>query len=297
VNRHLRWVGLAVLLVAMGIPAVQAGPGTRYVDEVFDELTLTADLQYGRAVNSRGEWEDLLLNVVEPAGDEAPWRAAVVWVHGGYFKRGDRYDYQDTYEGFARAGYVVFSINYRLRPELPEGLTIELLLGRIDEYLDAITDAQHDAQAAVRWVRAHAEQYRIDPDRIAVAGHSAGGLTANAVAFNDEDPGNSGNPGWSSKVTAAVSMAGAGLPVKHLLIDTGDSPILYVHGLLDTVVPYVGAALPCAATLAYLNVCEQVIDPDQDHGNFGVANAREFLYRWMIDRPDFRLPTRLTLVP
>jgi dienelactone hydrolase len=299
VNRHLRWVGVAALLVAMGAPAVDAAPrGTRYLDEVFDELTLTPDLQYGRAVNSRGEWEDLLLNVIEPAGDEAPWRGAVVWVHGGYFKRGDRYDYEDIWRSYARAGYVVFSIDYRLRPELPEGLTLELLLGRIDEYLDTITDAQHDAQAAIRWVRLHAAEYRIDPERIAVAGHSAGGLTANAVAFNDDDPGTSGSPGPSSKVAAAVSSAGAGLPVKHLHINTGDAPIVYIHGLMDTVVPYIGAALPCAVTLAFLNVCEQVLDPDQDHGSFGQANALEFLYRWMINKPDFRpLPTKLTLVP
>jgi poly(3-hydroxybutyrate) depolymerase len=78
---------------------------------------------------------------------------------------------------------VTTSIDYRLRS------------GNLGQ---AITDAQHDAQAAVRWLRRHADQYRIDPERIAIGGTSAGAITALYVGNHAEDPGTSGNPEFRS---------------------------------------------------------------------------------------------------
>lgn len=295
---------LATTFAVCGLFVPQAdAQGTRYLDLVYDEREIERiddDTVYGQAVNSSGEWQDLLLDVYQPIGDGAPWRPAIVWVHGGYFKRGDkRTSYQDTIQEWARSGYVVFSIAYRLRPELPEGLTPELFLDqRLDEYIDAITDAQHDAQAAIRWVRANADAYRVDPERVAIVGHSAGGLTATAVAFNSDDPGSSNALGTSSKPNAAVAMAGGGLPVRQVRIDPGDAPILFVHGAADPVVPFAPAVLPpCTMTVVMTNVCELVVDPDQDHGTFGHAEVREFLYRWIVDRPGLREPARVTVVP
>ena len=220
---------------------------------------------------------------------------------GGYFLEGSKDSYQGTIAELARSGYVVVSINYRLQGgDFPYGLTPALVTeGRVDEYIGAITQAQHDAQAAIRWVRLHAEDYDIDPNRVAVMGHSAGGLTATSVAMNaDDDPGSSGNPGPSSVPNAAVAMAGGGLPGRQVRVDPGDAPILFVHGLADDVVPY-AAAVPsvCAATIAAGNVCEQVLDPDQDHGTFGYPEIREFLYRWTVQRPGLLLPTNLSVVP
>lgn len=59
------------------------------------------------------------------------------------------------------------------------------------------------------------------------------------------------------------------------------------------------AAVPavCAATIGAGNVCEQVLDPDQDHGTFGDPEIREFLYRWIVPRPGLLLPTNLSVVP
>ena len=56
----------------------------------------------------------------------------------------------------------------------------------------AIVAAEHDAQAAVRWVRANAASLRVDPNRIAVGGGSAGAITAVNVAQRSEDPGSVG---------------------------------------------------------------------------------------------------------
>lgn len=288
-------VTIAAALLLTTWPAASA-EGVRYRDEVFTSITTTSDIVYGEATDHLGQLQVLTLDVHEPTGDTLDRRAAVVWVHGGYFRRGSKEDYQDVIEQFARAGYVTVSINYRLNSTIPETPADVVAQGRLDEYIDTVRDAQHDAQAAIRWVRANADQLRVDPELVAVAGHSAGGLTANMVAFNDEDPGTSGNPGPSSRPAAAVAMAGGSLPIKMTDIDPNEPPFLVVHGLADQVVPYVAAPPSCLATIALLNVCEQVLDPDQGHDDFGYPQIREFLYRWLIARPGTHVPTQVTLV-
>lgn len=288
-------ITVAVALLATSWPVARA-EGVRYRDEVFTEVTTKSDIVYGQATDYLGQLKVLTLDVHTPKGDTAERRAAVVWVHGGYFKRGSKEDYQDVIQQFARAGYVTVAINYRLNPTIPESPADVVAEGRLDEYIDTVRDAQHDAQAAIRWVRANASRLRVDPELVAVAGHSAGGLTANMVAFNDEDPGTSGNPGHSSRPAAAVAMAGGSLPIKMTDIDPNEPPFLVVHGLADQVVPYVAAPPSCLATIALLNVCEQVLDPDQGHGRFGFPEIRDFLYRWVIARPGVQVPTNLTVV-
>jgi dienelactone hydrolase len=289
----------AVLLGVTLLPHAEAA-GTRYLDEVFPDLTVTSDLRYGQAVGHDGNMETLLLDVIEPKGDPAPIRAAVVWVHGGYFVEGSKTVswYKEAREQFARAGYVVFSINYRLDPNLPYGAGPAITQLRVDEYINATFNAQHDAQAAVRYVRRYAKKWRIDPEKIAIAGHSAGGITSHMVAFNDHDPGSSGNPGYSSRVAAAVSAAGGSLPIHIDRVQPPPPPLHVVHGHADDVVPYPAEVPTCALTIAMGNVCEQVLDPDQKHPQFGYDLWREFLYRRMIQKPapGVNLPTRVTIV-
>jgi hypothetical protein len=116
------------------------------------------------------------------------------------------------------------------------------------------------------------------------------------VAFNDHDPGSSGNPGHSSRVAAAVSSAGGSLPAKMTRVDMLEPPLLVSHGLADDVVPYPAELPSCALTIAMGNVCEQVLDPDAKHAQFGFDLWREFLYRRMIQKPVLSLPTSVTLV-
>jgi predicted esterase len=286
-------------LGTVGAPARAAvhGDGIRYRDEVFDGYTTQSDLQYGQAVDHQGHQQRLLLDVLEPAGDDAPVRAAVVWVHGGYFKRGSKTIewYQEVREQYVKAGYVVFSINYRLNDSLPEGLlpTVETL--RLEEYINEAKDAAHDAQAAVRWVRAHAAQYRVDPNLIAISGHSAGGIISQMVGFNEDDPGTSGTPGVSSRVAAVVSSAGGTLPLVLSDVGLDEPPMLLSHGIADQVVPYPADVPACVLTVVLGNVCEQQLDPDQDHPQFGFAGWREFLYRRMIRPARLDLPLQVRL--
>src|SRR5687768_12033133 len=89
-RRALVAMGGALLLGALGpVPEADAA-GVRYLDEVFDAYTVTSDLVYGESVSYEGILQEHELDVLEPAGDTATSRAAVVWVHGGFFKRGSK---------------------------------------------------------------------------------------------------------------------------------------------------------------------------------------------------------------
>jgi acetyl esterase/lipase len=201
----------------------------RYRDQVFSQVETTTAIPYGSAVTQQGVTQTLLLDLYEPVGDTVTERPAIVWVHGGSFRSGTRTSPEIVEEAttFARKGYVNVSISYRLSPN---GCTTVNL-----ECVTAITDARHDAQAAVRYLRLHADDLGVDTDRIAIAGTSAGAITALNVGYSPEDPGSSGNPGPSSRVGAAVSLSGASLvSMPH----SGEASALLFHGTADTLVPY-----------------------------------------------------------
>src|SRR5206468_9318320 len=93
----------------------------------------------------------------------------------------------------AQKGYVAVTVTYRLAPKYQ------------------FPAAVHDTKAAVRWVRANAAKYHVDPDRIGVTGGSAGGhlaqflgVTANVPEFE----GDANNPGVSSRVSCVVNVYG-----------------------------------------------------------------------------------------
>ena len=147
---------LAVALAALLTPT--AGAGAQPAVEI------RRDVQYGTANGKR-----LLLDAyVPPAGEER--RPAVVMIHGGGWRQGDKASWRPEAEQLAAKGWVAFSINYRL-----------------DE--PAVFPAEvDDVQAAVRWVRGQAEEFRIDPGRIAAIGESAGGHLAAMLATLGSGP-------------------------------------------------------------------------------------------------------------
>ena len=89
----------------------------------------------------------------------------VVWLHSGGWRIGNRKRAPDLSRHFAARGFAMASIDYRLSRE-------------------ALFPAQlHDVRAAIRWLRVHAEQFGIEPDRIGLWGASAGGHLAALAAF------------------------------------------------------------------------------------------------------------------
>ena len=120
---------------------------------------------------------------------EVPARAAIVVVHGGSWIRGDKADiaWRAVCQWFASAGYVAFSVNYRLAPA------------------NVFPAAIEDVQAAVGWLRADEQitRFNLDPDRIGAFGGSAGG---NLVALLGTL--GSGDLATGSRVAAVAELSG-----------------------------------------------------------------------------------------
>jgi acetyl esterase/lipase len=249
----------ATLLAGCTVPRPPGDGTLRYRDQVFSAVTTTPDITYGRAPLDDGTPVDLKLDLYQPTGDTAAKRPAVVWVHGGGFTSGDKSSGRGKATFFAQHGYVAVSINYRLLS--PDGCGGNPNPTPLCEH--AALEAQHDAQAAVRWLRANASTYKIDTDRIAMAGGSAGAVTSVLAATHAEDPGTSGNSGYPSDIRAAVSVSG-GMPTNDL-IDAGDSPTLFIHGTEDRVVPFEWAVAN-AAKMQELGVFT-VLEPIEGAGH------------------------------
>lgn len=239
-----RTLTAAALVLILASSACEPTSG-RYIDETFTGVSVARDLVYGEAPDEQGATEVLRLDLYQPAGDTLARRPAIVWVHGGGFTGGTRAAMATEAAAFAKRGYVTVSISYRLR----EGEYFDDLADPL--FQRAVADAQHDAQAAVRWLRSNADRYGIDPERIAIGGTSAGAITALFVGNHAEDPGTSGNPGFRSDVQASVSISGFG---GHYT--SGDAPAILFHGTADPVLPYPLAVGTCDEIRRAGNVCE-----------------------------------------
>ncbi len=219
----------------------------RYVDPpIFPTFTETTNIEFGQNININGQNQVLTLDVFQPDNDNLAQRPLIIFVHGGTFITGtkDDGDVTELCKRFAKLGYVTASINYRLGMGIPSQATAA----------QALLRAVHDMKAAVRFFRKDAattNTYRINPDYIIGGGSSAGGLTAIHLAYLDQNAevpsyvdttgvngleGNSGNPGYNSNIRAVVNLCGALADSSWL--NTGDEPIVSVHGTQDGVVPY-----------------------------------------------------------
>ena len=104
----------------------------------------------------------LTLDAFVPEG-EGPFPTCIL-VHGGGFTKGDKTTFiKPLFEPLSKAGFVWFTINYRLAPANRFPANIE------------------DTEAAIRWVKAHAKEYKVDAKRIAIIGESAGGHIVSLV--------------------------------------------------------------------------------------------------------------------
>jgi acetyl esterase/lipase len=141
-----------------------------------------------------------MLDVYEPAPSDAPL-AAVILIHGGAGSFGDRSLEADRAQGLAANGYVAFNIDYRL----------------LDDGANPWPAQIEDAQLAVRWIRANAERYNVDPDRICSLGHSFGGQLA--ALLGERDTPTAGDlplAEYSSKVACVVAIAAPMDPLRPM---------------------------------------------------------------------------------
>jgi dienelactone hydrolase len=220
------------LITGCTVPRPPGDAPLRYRDAIFSSVVVNSNIQYGTAPDGAGNPVALRLDLyTPPSSDTETSRPALVWVHGGGFSGGDKTNIVpvDVANTFAKMGYVVVSINYRL---LGPGCTSN---PSMPSCTVAAIEAQHDAQAAVRYLRANAAFLGIDPTRIGIGGESAGAITATLVGLHSEDVGSSGNPGFPSTVRGFVSVSG-GLP-GGVFASAGDSPGIFFHGTADNIVP------------------------------------------------------------
>jgi acetyl esterase/lipase len=145
------------------------------------------DVKFARAGDS-----DLLLDLYLPASNERPI-GLIVWVHGGAWRAGSRASVDLA--GLTERGWAVASVDYRLS-------TVARFPAQV-----------HDIKAAIRYLRAHAGEHGYPPERVVVAGSSAGGHLAALVGVSNRNPELEGSIGddarTSSDVQAIVSLYGA----------------------------------------------------------------------------------------
>lgn len=245
------------------LPSAFAQCGERYRTDVFPELIIERDIQYGFNYDSKNNPTNLLMDVCQPKDDTAALRPLMIFVHGGSFIGGSRRDQRIDLnsEYFARKGYVTANIEYRVQ----QNTLIDPILdfAETDNWYQAITRAVQDLNAAIRYFKKDAVEnnnsYRVDTNTIILYGSSAGAITVLHKAFlTDADTakanrafqfninklggslyGNSGNQGYSvDGVKAVVSCSGALQDEKFF--DESKKHISYIafHNNPDLVVPF-----------------------------------------------------------
>ncbi|HBG69236.1 MAG: hypothetical protein A2W93_04150 [Bacteroidetes bacterium GWF2_43_63] len=253
--------------------------GNRYVEAVFDTIQ-RSEVTYGKAsgfyqskpiskmnyesypdiisevLNELGNnlfTDDLSLkmDIYQPKGDTVSSRPLLMLIHGGAFIVGDKRDklQQKLAIHYAKLGYVVASINYRLG--------YLFIPGAYSNLERCIYRAIQDTRAAFRWLVKNNKKYRIDTNHIFVAGNSAGGFIAMKTAFMADSEsfesvdGNllmlqddlgcldcSGN-NYKDKfrLKGVINMWGA-LTDIEMIDEFEKTPMLLIHGDSDNIVPY-----------------------------------------------------------
>ncbi|WP_229260421.1 alpha/beta hydrolase [Duganella alba] len=223
----------------------------------------TADLTYAQ-YGARC----LKLDLYRPAGDRLP---VVVFVHGGGWKAGFRSEFVPMALRLTQHGYAAVTVSYRLSGEARYPAAVQ------------------DVQAAVRWLRAHAAEFGLDPNRIALAGGSAGGQIASLAGVTAGDAVKAiinidGLSDFTSELALRYeddpkknpSSAGAwfgGRYAETAALWREASPIRYVHAGMPPIL-FIGSAQPrfsagreeMMAQMAAVGVAsDKVVLPDTPH--------------------------------
>jgi len=242
-------------------------------------LQWITSLRYGEA-----DGLPLLLNIICPYPMPSTPCPAVVWVHGGGWTAGDRWDgHNDCFcPLLACHGFFAVTIDYRLMPR-----------ARFPAPL-------HDVKAAIRWLRANTATFPIDPERIGIWGFSAGACLAALAGLTGDVPaleGDCGPLGYSSRVQAVAVGAAptdfleyrtsdlreflvdflAGTPEEHedrwrraspiAHVHAQAPPFLIAHGTCDELIP-IGQAERLAAALRANGVEVEFIALDGAYHNW-----------------------------
>jgi acetyl esterase/lipase len=222
--------------------------GNRRSRALPEGVKAVPDVEYAK-VAGQSLHVDLYLPVREPPAEgskPAPKPPLIVWVHGGGWTKGTRKNLHPTFRKLTGEGYAAASVEYRLTG------------------LDSHPDQIHDVKGAIRWLRAHADEYGYDASKIGVGGGSAGGhlvlLLGTSGGVKELEGTVGGNAETSSRVQAVVDFYGptnlANLGRRRLgeeaeeesiarrksaspltYVTKDDPPVLAFHGDKDRLVP------------------------------------------------------------
>jgi acetyl esterase len=221
------------------------------------QAELRQNIEYGRAGNV-----SLRLDASVPPGP-GPFPAAII-VHGGGWVSGDRhYSVQPLFRPLTDAGFAWFSISYRLA-----------------ENAAFFGQAVGDVEQAIRYVRAHASEYNVDPARIALVGESAGAQLASMAALGREGrnikavvslygPSDLVTLARTSKqIPESLRRSVQGTPFENLLlgglaqlspinhVSAEMPPFLLIHGTSDSLVPFAQSINFCDKARQAGGACE-----------------------------------------
>lgn len=239
--RPSRWIAATIGIQLCLLASLQAQEATPEADVEY-----RANVEYGTGGDKK-----LRLHLALPKTGEK--RPGLLFIHGGGWAAGSRDDLTNQIKFAARQGYVAASVGYRFAPQDPFPAQVE------------------DVKCAVRWMRAHADELKLDQQKIGAIGFSAGAHLSMMLGVMDKGDGLEGNGGWPdqpSKVQAVVAYFGptnfeVELPpvskgiVKHFIgfeqnekpelykqaspltyVNKGDAPMLLYQGTEDVLVPY-----------------------------------------------------------
>ena len=274
-----------------------------FVFSMICESTVTGAELRGDVEYARADGVSLRLDASVPEGP-GPFPAAII-VHGGGWVSGDRRtNVQPLFQPLSQAGFVWFSIDYRLLNDVTQfGLAI------------------NDVQEAIRYVKSHAAEYRVDPGRIALVGESAGGQLASIATLR-------GGPDTAVKavvaiyaptdlvsllktstyVSASIRNSVLGTPWEGLIMGAVAQlsplnnvrrdmpPFLFIHGTADNLVPFEQSRVMCDRMKSVGAACELYPVEGAGHGIRWWESAnrasgyKEEMIRWL--RRQFAVPSR-----
>lgn len=171
-----------------------------------NDFIVEEDITYGKVGNV-----ELKLNLTRPAKGRGPFPALVFIQWSANGRKGWVRERQEA----AKRGYVAVAIDYR-----------QWRMGTFPAQV-------HDVKCVVRWLRANARKYKIDPDHIGVAGFSAGGYLALMLGLTQPSDGLEGECGslkYSSRVQAVVNLAGISDLISYYKYKGADYIVYSVKG-------------------------------------------------------------------
>jgi dienelactone hydrolase len=224
----------------------------KYKDFVFENVSVQKNIVYNNLLKEGVKKKYYLFDFYEPGSDTALQRPLIIWIHGGGFKFGNKNSAGTPLwsKSFARRGYVCAAVNYRLSKKKP--------LAKFPDLAEGCYDGIEDVKTAVAFLKKNYAQYKIDTNRIILAGNSAGGMIAlqavysNAEElqklFTNKDTGSSDIVINPMKIVAVINFWGALFNTTWL--NNTRIPIVSAQGTNDRIVPFDHKTIPMYGSLA-----------------------------------------------